>query len=545
MSNNLLDEALKYESMGLSIIPIKSKDKRPLVKWEPYQQERAEADQIKQWWQKWPKANIGIVTGKLSGIDVVDIDSGKGFSDITKLLPQGFSTVEATTPRGGRHLYVKHKEGQGNATGFIPDVDYRGQGGYIVAPPSVGQNGKLYAWIQGKALGEAQTAPLPLPIYNFLNNSIYIEGSDYQKSHNDLTKPHLTTTDHIKLDRGHRDNTLFHIANCLVKGGMPFVEAQQLLSLIASKLCNPPFPEKDIPAKIESALKRSERREKGIASEVREWILTTSGHFLTTDVHKELQLTTRDQKKACTMALLRMVDKEGLLEKYGSKRGCYRRIDTDCEIIDWLNADDKPFKIEWPLQIETLATLYPKNVAVIAGTQNAGKSALALNLAYINRRHQKVRYLSSEMGRQELKTRLELFPVPLDEWKKIDFRERSSNFADAILPDALNIIDFYEIASDFWKIAADLGRIYEKLKKGICIVCLQKTEGKLEGRGGDFGLEKPRLYLNLDQNPPDGTIITIRKAKAWARQGFNPNYLKREFKIVNGCRIMPQDDWHK
>ena len=544
MSNTLLNAALKYESMGLSIIPIKAKDKRPLVKWEPYQQKRAEAGQIKQWWQKWPTANIGIVTGKLSEIDVIDIDSGKGFSEITKLLPQGFSTVEATTPRGGRHLYVKHKEGQGNATGFIKDVDYRGQGGYIVAPPSIGENGKPYAWVNGKALGTAQTAPLPLPIYNSLNNSIYIEGHDHTASQESHAESHKVTRSHINFDQGYRDNTLFHTANCLVKGGMPSGEILQLLGLMASKLCSPPYPSRDIDAKIQSAFKRAQSKKSNIAADLREWVLVTQGHFKVTEYHAESRIVTPEDKHAVIVALKRM-EKEGLIEKYGSQRGVYRRIDTECEAIDWQSADDEPFKIQWPLGIEKLATLYPKNIAVIAGTQNAGKSALALNLAYMNRKRHKVRYLSSEMGSQELKTRLKLFPFPLDQWESLDFRERSSNFSDAILPNALNIIDFYEISSDFWKIAADLGRIYEKLKKGACIVCLQKTEGKAEGRGGDFGLEKPRLYLNLDQNPPDGTIITIRKAKAWARQGYNPNYLKREFKIVSGCRIMPQDDWHK
>ena len=287
MSNSLLHEALKYHEMGLSIIPIKPKDKRPLVKWEPYQQERAEADQIRQWWQKWPKANIGIVTGNLSGIDVIDIDSGKGFSEVTKLLPKEFSTVEATTPRGGRHLYVKHKEGQGNATGFIKDVDYRGQGGYIVAPPSVGENGKPYAWVTDKALGAAQTAPLPLPIYNSLNNSIYIEGHDHPTSQESHAESRKVTSSHINFNQGYRDNTLFHIANCLVKGGMPSGEVQQLLSLMASKACDPPYPSRDISAKIQSALKRAQSKKRNIATDLREWVLVTQGHFKVTEYHAE------------------------------------------------------------------------------------------------------------------------------------------------------------------------------------------------------------------------------------------------------------------
>ena len=111
----------------------------------------------------------------------------------------------------------------------------------------------------------------------------------------------------------------------------------------------------------------------------------------------------------------------------------------------------------------------------------------------------------------------------------VDFREKSSNFSDIIMPDGLNIVDFYEISDKFWLIADDLKRIYDKLDKGIAIVCLQKSPGKSEGRGGDFGLEKPRLYLNMDPDPPDGAVLTIRKAKAWAVEGRNPNWYKTRF----------------
>ena len=107
----------------------------------------------------------------------------------------------------------------------------------------------------------------------------------------------------------------------------------------------------------------------------------------------------------------------------------------------------------------------------------------------------------------------------MEDWKAIDFREKSSNFSDIIKPDGLNIVDFYEISDKFWLIADDLKRIYDKLNKGIAIVCLQKSPEKSEGRGGDFGLEKPRLYLNVDSHPPDGAVLTISKSKGMGNRG--------------------------
>ncbi|MFC1886059.1 bifunctional DNA primase/polymerase [Thermodesulfobacteriota bacterium] len=459
---------------------------------------------------------------------------------------------------------MKYREGLVNRARVLSDIDIRTDGGYIIAPPSIGANGKPYTWTDGFSIAIVEPATMPENLFQALQagaqlhgspdpyiidsvpyidkKSIYIEGSDHTKPQIDHKRPQLTTTDHKSFTEGHRDQTLFHIANHLVKGDMHPKEIEQLLALIAAKICVPPFPKNEIPAKIQSALKRSHNREKSIAQDVRDWVLTTTGHFLTTDNHKDLGLTTRDHKKAANMALLRLVD-EGVLEKHGERRGSFRRVDTECEEIDWINAPNEAANIKWPLGVEELALLYPKNLAMIAGSKDAGKTCLALNLAYMNREIWPVRYLSSEMGQTELKTRLKKFGHDLKSWGKIDFRERSSNFADVVLPNGLNIIDFYEISKDFWTIAADLKLIYEKLKTGVCVVCLQKSEDKEMGRGGDFGLEKPRLYLTVDADPPAGNVLKIYRAKNFAQEGVNPRGMQTHFNIIGGAKIKQLTRW--
>lgn len=89
---------------------------------------------------------------------------------------------------------------------------------------------------------------------------------------------------------GTRDNDLFHTANLLVKGGATEDEIRQILERLALS-CDPPFPQNEIPLKIQSAMKRGEIRERNLAQEIREWVMTTNDHFLTTDGHKELQMT--------------------------------------------------------------------------------------------------------------------------------------------------------------------------------------------------------------------------------------------------------------
>ena len=154
------------------------------------------------------------------------------------------------------------------------------------------------------------------------------------------------------------------LANHLVKGGMSEAKVLEYLLFYGAN-CNPPFPEKEIRAKIQSALKRTKRRKISIAEDLRKWVLVTEGHFLVTEYHAESQIVTSEDKHAAIVALSRL-EKEGIVEKYGSKRGCYRKIE-EAPAIDFLNASDTPFDIEWPFGLEEYALIHPKNIIVIAG----------------------------------------------------------------------------------------------------------------------------------------------------------------------------------
>lgn len=113
-------------------------------------------DVIRHWWGKrWPGASIAIRTGAASGLDVVDVDPKKGGEDSLSALVQERGplpvTVEALTGGGGRHLLFAHDPDHDPAFGvgtdvFGPGLDARGEGGYIVAPPSLHACGRPYAW---------------------------------------------------------------------------------------------------------------------------------------------------------------------------------------------------------------------------------------------------------------------------------------------------------------------------------------------------------------------------------------------------------------
>ncbi|MDJ0288209.1 MULTISPECIES: bifunctional DNA primase/polymerase [Bacillus] len=103
---------------------------------------------IREWWEKWPEANIAIATGQESGFVVLDVDprhGGEGSLDLLKnqygSLP---NTIEAITGGGGRHILFKNPGQVKNKTNILPGLDVRGEGGYIVVSPSLHACGKRY-----------------------------------------------------------------------------------------------------------------------------------------------------------------------------------------------------------------------------------------------------------------------------------------------------------------------------------------------------------------------------------------------------------------
>jgi hypothetical protein len=354
-----------------------------------------------------------------------------------------------------------------------------------------------------------------------------------------MKKRLLTSSDFME---GRRDETLFHIANHLVRGGMPQGEIEELIDLIAEKICVPPFPKNEAREKVSSALKRGDRREKSIAEEVRDFIVTSNGWFLTSESFNRLHLTSREEKKAAVLALLRLKE-EGVIERHGEKNGCYRRIETDFEDIDFQDegGEEKPLLL--PFRIERFTEFYEKGIIVIAGEPDSGKTAFLLETIRLNMNRLSMFYLSSEFSKRELNKRLKKFGLPLDQWK-FKSQEMAANYGDQIRPDAINLVDFLELTGEpgreFYAVGGMLKRIFDRLQKGMAIVAIQKNWGADLGRGGIGSLEKPRLYLSMGNNK-----IKIIKCKNWRDETFNPNRLELNYKLVSGCKFIPEGDWSK
>jgi hypothetical protein len=188
--------------------------------------------------------------------------------------------------------------------------------------------------------------------------------------------------------------------------------------------------------------------------------------------------------------------------------------------------------------------MYPGNIIVVAGSKSAGKTSFLLNTVKINMHKHEIVYLNSEMGDTEFRKRLELFDdVKLSDWQFKAYH-RQSHFNDLITNERkIFMIDFLEVTTDFWKVAQYIQDIHRKLKEGICIIALQKSDAKDTGRGGDFSKEKARLYLSLDYlHDQKVNQIKITDAKAW-RTSENPRGKYRTYKLVHGSEYCSISGW--
>lgn len=167
----MYEKSIEYLSRGYSMIPL-NKEKVPVLKTgEPtiYQRERFPTEEELETWFLTRKNNIGICTGKISGITVVDIDTSGPIIVPLETFPE---TYTVKTPTGGYHLYYLYNENAGqtsNTFSNLPHVDLRNDGGYVVAPPSCCDYIKAGKHITGSYTVHKYAEIVPFPIHLFLD----------------------------------------------------------------------------------------------------------------------------------------------------------------------------------------------------------------------------------------------------------------------------------------------------------------------------------------------------------------------------------------
>jgi hypothetical protein len=260
MAFDIEGSALAYAARGWSVVPIEPAGKRPLAAWLPFQQRIATREEIVRWYRHWPRANVGIVTGAVSGLVVLDVDPHHGGADSLDGLFARHGglqpTVEVVTGGGGCHLYFSHPGGTiHNKAGLLPGVDFRGDGGCVVAPPSLHVSGKRYAWRPGHGPDELPLALLPAWLPSRAHDD------DGRTSHG---REHWRALVREGVRAGARNSTIASFAGHLLWHGVDAEVVCELLLAWNRWRCHPPLPDEEVARTVTSIVRRHERENGGI-----------------------------------------------------------------------------------------------------------------------------------------------------------------------------------------------------------------------------------------------------------------------------------------
>ena len=626
--NNLL-EALRYAGKNKPVFPCKI-DKTPLTE-RGFKDATTDIDQIKSWWIEHPTASIGMPTGPASGVWVMDIDIPDGEQSLADLKKQNGeipATLVQMTGSGGRQYFFQWPQNgtqiKNSASKISKDIDIRGDGGYVIVPPSGHPSGNRYKWISSHSiapappwlLGLVATSPHPpkiAPVFTGITSygqraladellavAIAPEGSrNDQLNKSAFNLGQLIAGGHLNIGSveaalrtaaigaGLKESESQKTISSGIKSGMKYPRGphndpddfsyfngqngqngQQAKSTDTTDIDGQPTDNQR--TTTDTGVQNGQNGQNGqpkmnpsetdLKNAVKAWILMDKRAFRIQDIYNDLNIKNRQQKKNVSDYLAKFCS-EGLIERANGQRGVFSYNNTECiyiELIDRVctygTKENTCVKnlVNLPLGLETLGIqVMPGNIIVVAGESNAGKTSILLNIVYDNLKtlspengkYETIHYFSSEMGPQELSTRVSAFKKPISLWSGMKAIERTSLFHQVIDPCGLNIIDFMEVHNEFYLVGEWIRCIHEKLKDGVCVIALQKKSGSDFGRSGEISLEKPRLYLSISEVIKGYSSCKIVKAKNYTGER-NPNGLEKDFRITKkGSYLEELTDW--
>lgn len=261
-SNNYFIELLKtYRRLGFSVIPLKYGDKRPLVPWKTFQERRPTEEEVEEWLRRYKRFNIGIVCGSISNnLVVIDFDEAEQFKlfvqrvlrhpRLTRILD---NTWIVRTGKG-YHVYFQLEGGvPRTAPRLVDGVDVKGEGGYVVAPPSKHPSGAEYRFAE---INGVRYGPPDIPAPNMLTQEEWRGilrllgaagetrkkegagkgagagktprrlGEEQVKRIVSLLEPYYV--------KGSRDMLVFSLLGLFVKAGVEYDSARRVVELLAT-----------------------------------------------------------------------------------------------------------------------------------------------------------------------------------------------------------------------------------------------------------------------------------------------------------------------
>lgn len=260
--NKLHKAAEEYIKLGFAVIPVhtingescscskkegcSSSGKHPITK-NGLNDHTKDFSVIDEWWLTWPNANVGIVTGEMSGIFVLDLD-GEDAKRYAK--ERGLPITPIAITGKGAHVYFSIESiVPGNTSDRDFGIDIRGNGGYVVAPPSTHTSGNSYTWSHWHPWNTPLAAP-PGWVLDFASDSV--EGNLKNRGwQNDL----LTSG----VGRGGRNRAAASLAGRLLHKGLTLQETVEFLSMWNERN-DPPLSQDELVRTISSIARRNDRR---------------------------------------------------------------------------------------------------------------------------------------------------------------------------------------------------------------------------------------------------------------------------------------------
>jgi|MTBAKSStandDraft_1061840.scaffolds.fasta_scaffold08437_6 putative DNA primase/helicase len=236
--NNCRSAALEFVDRGMSVIPLQPGGKKPLVEsWAEYQRRIPAIEEIHEWFDRWPNANLGLVTGQISGIAAYDIDTEAGTKWAKNNLPK--TSVYQATGKGYHLFYRTNGSPIPNKVRIADGVDVRGDGGYVVIAPSIHPSGKPYKLIFPEGFdGWDDLAPFP-------------DISEKKEHKSTSLEP---------VERGQRNDTITKICGKYVRKGYSFEEISLLCRGYNSSL-REPLPDSEVQTTVHSIWKKHNEAE--------------------------------------------------------------------------------------------------------------------------------------------------------------------------------------------------------------------------------------------------------------------------------------------
>jgi hypothetical protein len=521
-----------------------------------------DTEKIREFWEEFPDASIGMACGPGSGVWVLDIDLPDGPKNLEALekeygkLPE---TLMQQTGSGGFQYFWKWNGHTVRNSGsrIAKNIDIRGFGGFVILPPSPHPSGNNYRWLNKAkvnlppqwlvdlAMAKKDKSPL-IKTYGqaALNKELAKLGQSTVGERNETLNQAAYSLGQLvaggELDHSAVFAALLGVSLSLglgevetrrtIESGMNagaleprsgshdndfgYLSEEDVSNVIMCKQEKAEESTGKQNGKTVSESKQSvsavkaqckqdvSKTEFSLAEKIADWICNSPGSFTTSDIDREFCLSTRGEKNNRSVILnrLHMARK---IKKDKRKKGVWHSVEQTIDFVDLDAKEPTAFPLSLPFGIHEFVKIPPKAIILLAGTSNAGKTAFILNALRLNLSQDYDRlYLMSEMGSGEYMTRIRAFGDGVDPWRKVKAASKSYDFDGAVQtynPDGLTCVDYLEeVDGEYFRIPTDIRNIYDALGDGVALVAIQKRTDQEFARGGQGTLEKARLAMNLD-----------------------------------------------